>query len=191
MEAQTKSQRTLKAKVSLAGEGRVGKTSLVKRFVLDQFDDIYLQTLGTKVMKKEVRVAMPSLRSDVLVELIIFDTMGQANFRSLFQEAYFYGAKAIIGVFDVTRPDTIRSLETWIEQIRANIGPVPAMVMANKCDLLGSDDSMTQEDVEHTCRLKGWTYHLTSARTGEGVEAAFQSLAKVVANDILAGQYRN
>ncbi len=182
--------RLLKAKISLAGDGRVGKSSLVRRYVLDQFDDVYLQTLGTKVTKKEVAVPLPSLRTNALVELVIFDTMGQSNFRSLFQEAYFYGAKAIIGVFDVTRRETMATLETWINEIRRNIGPVPAVVMANKCDLLGTPGAIPAEEVDHLCRVKGWTYHLTSAKTGQGVEEAFQSLAGVVANDILAEHLR-
>ncbi len=186
MSAPSPNPKVIKAKVSLVGQGKVGKTSLIKRFVLDQFDDIYVQTLGTKIMKKEVLVPMPRPHRDALVELIVFDTMGQADFRSLLQEAYFFGARALIGVFDITRRETAENLETWIEEVRRVVGPVPATVMSNKADLLGTPGGMTREEVDHLCKLRGWTYHLTSAKTGQGVEEAFMAVAKVVANDVLA-----
>ncbi|TLZ79676.1 MAG: GTP-binding protein, partial [Methanobacteriota archaeon] len=44
----------VKLKICMAGEGAVGKTSLIRRYVLDQYDDRYIATLGTKITKKSL-----------------------------------------------------------------------------------------------------------------------------------------
>jgi len=71
----------MKMKVCLVGEAAVGKTSLIRRFVLDDFDDKYIQTLGTKVSKKELTVAIPDGSGNMKVDMTIWDIMGQKGFR--------------------------------------------------------------------------------------------------------------
>src|SRR2546425_2377432 len=97
--------RRMKIKICLVGEAAVGKTSLIRRFVLDDFDDKYIQTLGTKVSKKELSVSQDG--EAVKVDMTIWDIMGQKGFRELLKEAYFYGAKGVIAVTDVTRKTTL------------------------------------------------------------------------------------
>src|SRR2546430_10752896 len=97
----------MKVKVCLIGEAAVGKTSLIRRFVLDNFDDKYIQTLGTKVSKKELASPSPDGTGDLKIDMTIWDIMGQKGFRELLKEAYFYGARGIIAVCDVTRRETL------------------------------------------------------------------------------------
>ncbi len=80
----------MKVKVCLIGEAAVGKTSLIRRFVLDNFDDKYIQTLGTKVSKKELASPSPDGSGDLKIDMTIWDIMGQKGFRELLKEAYFY-----------------------------------------------------------------------------------------------------
>src|SRR6059058_4325981 len=65
----------MKVKVCLVGEGAVGKTCLIRRFIQDQFDDRYISTLGAKVSKKEIKVDGPSGGMDV--DMTIWDIMGE------------------------------------------------------------------------------------------------------------------
>src|SRR6058998_257115 len=102
--------RRMKIKVCLVGEAAVGKTSLIRRFVLDDFDDKYIQTLGTKVSKKELSLPGPAGDGKLKVDMTIWDIMGQKGFRELLKEAYFYGAKGIFAVCDVTRRVTLDDL---------------------------------------------------------------------------------
>ena len=125
----------LKAKVCLVGENAVGKTSLVRRYVLDQFDDRYITTLGAQVMKKEVRLEDPKLGGPMIVDLTTWDVMGQPSFRELLREAYFSGAQGILAVVDLTRRETLDNLPPWIEAVVRTVGPVPLVVAANKADL--------------------------------------------------------
>src|SRR5438132_621359 len=82
----------LKSKICLVGEKAVGKTSLVRRFVMNMFDEQYVTTIGTRVSKKEVHISMPDLAQNVQVDLMIWDIMGEKGFHELLKDAYFYGA---------------------------------------------------------------------------------------------------
>src|SRR3990170_7296665 len=92
--------RLLKAKICIVGEAAVGKTSLIRRFVLDQFDDSYLMTLQAKVSKKTVEIPMAPDGDPVTIEMSVWDLMGQRRFRELLLEAYFQGVSGIIAVAD-------------------------------------------------------------------------------------------
>src|SRR6267378_1492393 len=96
-------RRHLKAKIALVGEAAVGKTSLIRRYVESQFSDAYLMTIGVKVSKKRLEIAVPGEPIAALLELAVWDVMGQPKFRELLQEAYFTGVSGIIGVADLSR----------------------------------------------------------------------------------------
>ncbi len=115
----------LKTKVCLVGDNAVGKTSLVRRYVLDQFDDRYLSTLGAKVTKKELRLDNPKGGGAVLVRLTIWDIMGQPSFRELLRDAYFRDAQAALAVADVTRRETLDQLPAGSTRSCAPQGPCP------------------------------------------------------------------
>jgi len=111
----------IKGKVCLLGDAAVGKTSLIRRFVLDQYDDKYISTVGTKVTKKKMDFEFPDLNSSVEVTLLIWDIMGQARNvlkstlsqyeRYIPQKDFYRNAKAAIIVCDITRKDTFEHIE--------------------------------------------------------------------------------
>ncbi len=92
--------RRMKVKVCLVGEHAVGKTSLIRRYVLDEFDDRYIVTLGAKVSKKEMLLESKA-NSGVQMDMTIWDIMGSKGFRELLREAYFHGAQGILAVCDI------------------------------------------------------------------------------------------
>src|SRR3990170_698487 len=100
----------MKAKVCLVGEHAVGKTSLIRRYVLDEFDDRYIVTLGAKVSKREMTIALPGL-GEVLMDMTVWDIMGSRGFRELLREAYFHWAQGILAVCDITRYETLSDLD--------------------------------------------------------------------------------
>lgn len=167
---------TLKAKVCLVGEIAVGKTSLVRRFSVGSFDELYSTTLGISVSKKVVRVAGPPSAGPTTLEMILFDIMGQRNLRDLLVESYFKGAQALLAVWDVTRPQTLPELQGWIELAREAAGSIPLVIAANKVDLL-RDDAHEVASPPPSLRVTSAGWFTTSAKTGENVEAAFQRLA--------------
>ncbi len=174
----------IKMKVCLVGEAAVGKTSLIRRFVHDNFDDKYIQTLGTKVSKKEIGLDTPG-DDGVQVDMTIWDIMGQKGFRELLKEAYFYGAKGIIAVCDVSRKNTLDDLDDWIEGVYSVTGRIPIEIFANKVDLEDKTE-VGKGEVEQFSKAYDSPFHFTSAKTGENVEDAFKGLARRIAEERLA-----
>ncbi len=168
--------RRVMAKAVLVGDKSVGKTSLVRRYVLDQFDDRYLLTLGAKVTKKEVPVDVPERSLHAVLELNVWDIMGQVGFRELAKEAYFHGARGILAVVDLTRKSTLDGIGDWIRAVQDVAGAVPLVLLANKHDLAAQAMS-TPAQVAEAAKALGCASFMTSAKTGENVEASFRHLA--------------
>ena len=177
--------RRMKIKVCLVGEAAVGKTSLIRRFVLDDFDDKYIQTLGTKVSKKEITAASPDGSGELKIDMTIWDIMGQKGFRELLKEAYFYGAKGILAVCDLTRKRTLEDLDDWIEGVYSVTGRIPIEFLANKVDL-NDQAQLGEAELVQAARAYDSSFRFTSAKTGINVELAFQSLGERIAKDRFA-----
>jgi small GTP-binding protein len=175
--------RHIKAKVCLVGDPAVGKTSLIRRFVLDTYDDKYLTTIGTKIYKKEVGLTFAGFGPSI-VDLMVWDIMGQPAFRELLREAYFQGVDGILAVADVTRRDTLESLPTWIGAVVRTRGPVPIVVAANKADR-SAEAAFGETDASRTTQAPEADIFLTSARTGANVEEAFRRLATRVVDRLV------
>jgi small GTP-binding protein len=175
----------LKSKICLVGEKAVGKTSLVRRYVLNMFDDQYITTIGTRVSKKEARVFLPERDLLVDVDMQIWDIMGEKGFRELLKEAYFYGANGILAVADLTRRKTLDDLDDWIDGVEQIVGKVPILIAVNKSDLVSSAQ-FGERDVEQVARAFDCPYLLTSAKSGSKVEDAFRRIGQMVTESQLA-----
>jgi small GTP-binding protein len=174
-------EETLKAKICLVGEAAVGKTSLIRRYVLDQFEDKYLTTLGAKVSKKEMDIEMPEADMNVHLVMVIWDIMGEKSFRDLTKEAFFHGTKGIIAVCDMTRYNTMRELDDWIEAVFGVAGEVPVIFAVNKVDL--KDEVMImfgENELDQATRAFNAEYLYTSAKTGENVQLTFEKLGESI-----------
>ena len=169
----------LKTKICLVGDHAVGKTSLIRRFVLDTFDDRYLMTLGTKVTKKEVDISFPDRGLVLKVDMAIWDIMGQHGFLDLLHDAYFTGANGILAVLDPTRRTTLDTLGVWIRSVERVAGRVPTLIAMNKCDIEGQHEYGVK-DVERIARGLNCGFLTTSAKTGDNVETIFQRLGSAV-----------
>jgi|SRR3990172_5585295 len=173
--------RHIRAKVTMVGDKSVGKTSLIRRYVLDEFSDEYLLTLGAKVLKKAVPVPFPDLGVELTMELSIWDIMGQTRFREIVKEAYFHGASGVLAVIDLTRWDTLPGIADWVDAVTEVSGPVPVLLAVNKKDL-ASQARFGANDIAEVAQQIGCEWLMTSARTGENVEEAFRKLATAIAS---------
>ncbi len=175
----TAAPEVVKLKVCMAGEAMVGKTSLIRRYVQDEYDDRYTATLGTKITKRTLTVDHPRDGRPVAVNLILWDIMGTPTLRDLLKEAYYHGAQGILGVADLTRAETLRELDAWSRSIRTVAGDVPTYVVVNKSDL-EDKARFDRAAVDAFCRDRGYPWAYTSAKTGAGVEEAFAGLVRHV-----------
>jgi len=155
-------------KLCLLGDGAVGKTSLVRRFVFDVFDDKYLMSFGTKVVKKSVKVGEADLN------LVIWDILGQKTQDAL-HAAYYKGASGALAVCDFTRPETMKNLRSWLGNFRAVVGNMPIIILGNKSDL---EKTFSNAELKAFSKDVGCDMFETSAKTGLNVEAAFTAMGK-------------
>lgn len=158
-------------KVCLLGDFGVGKTSLVARFVRNTYSDKYLTTVGVKVDSKLVE------RPGGAIKLVIWDIAGKSAL-DLLNQSYLKGASGLMLVCDGTREPTLRSALYLLMQARSTLGDPKAVLLVNKLDLVDR-----WEILPHTVAGLRETMPVfeTSARTGDGVEAAFAALAELLA----------
>jgi len=123
----------LKRKVCLIGDWGVGKTSLIRKFVLDQFDDKYIATFGSKVTKKRIKYKITK-NEIVDVNMMIWDIMGQKEFKKVRIMGY-RGTKGAFLVCDITRKETLDSISKYYEELFSITQDIPIIVLANKVDL--------------------------------------------------------
>jgi small GTP-binding protein len=161
----------LQKKICMLGAFAVGKTSLVRRYVDSIFSDRYLTTVGVKIDKRTVTVGGSE------VNLILWDIAGEDDISQV-RTSYVRGAAGYLLVVDGTRPGTVDVAQSIQQRVEAEVGKLPFVVLFNKRDL----QSLWSVSAEHIAALEwaGWNVQLTSARSGEGVEEAFQTLAERV-----------
>jgi small GTP-binding protein len=166
-------------KVLVLGDGAVGKTSLIRRYVVDKFDDKYILTIGSKVTAKALQIEMDG--TSIYLKLQIWDILGQKGYKKLYNST-FRGSKGVLLVADITRKDTLKSLEDyWIPIIQKLIGNIPFVILANKSDL-GKEATFDESELtEFASNYKALSY-ITSAKTGENVDLAFHDLGKIMIN---------
>jgi small GTP-binding protein len=158
----------LQKKICMVGMYGTGKTCLVQRYVHSLFSVKYLTTVGVKIDRREVQAAGQP------VMLMLWDLEGRDEARNI-NPSYLKGAHGVLYVVDGTRRDTFDKLFEIRDLVTNAIGTVPSVVALNKSDLTdewklaGADDKRLA--TEGLFALK------TSAKSGAGVEAAFQHLA--------------
>jgi len=172
----------VRMKICMAGEATVGKTSLIRRSVLDEYDDRYIATLGTKITKKVMSVQDPKGAGLLAVHAILWDIMGTPTLRDLLKEAYYHGAEGIFAVADHTRKETLAALDEWARSIRSVAGDIPTFGLVNKQDL-DPDPRFAAGEIEAFFEKRGWPWLYTSAKTGAGVEEGFQRLVETILAD--------
>lgn len=169
-------KRVIKKKICLLGDPAVGKTSLISRYVLDKYDDDYLSTLGTKVTKKEVTIMDEPSQTEFALTFMIWDVLGQKEFKRIHQAA-FQGTKAALIVCDLSRQETLDSLEEWTTNLLAVTGKAPIIFLGNKLDLV---ETPNQAHFDALNAKFSAPYYFTSAKTGANVNDAFLNLGRLI-----------
>jgi len=166
-----------KFRVVLLGEATVGKTSLLRRYTENVFDEEYKQTLGTTFATRELDIKD---NDDTVrkVKISIWDMGGQSTYREL-RRQYMKGSSAAIIVYDVTKPESFMAMNNWFESFREVCPDAPIFICANKIDL--TDKRMVPQ--EPGMMLRDWfqsEYYETSAKDGTRVSDVFERCGEVI-----------
>lgn len=157
-------------KICLLGEAKVGKTTLVYRFIENKFRTDFRSTLGVNLLKKTVKIG------DATVVTQIWDLGGQEPFKKL-RKLYLEGAEGALLLFDVTNQQSFIKLGEWISSFREVHGNKPVVLIGNKIDLK-ENIIIDQSQAERYASENNMSLILTSAKTGENVEESFVDLLK-------------
>jgi small GTP-binding protein len=161
----------IQKKVCMLGGFAVGKTSLVSRFVRSIFSEKYLSTVGVKIDKKQLSIDGND------VTLMLWDVNGEDDFQ-LVQPSHLRGMSGYLLVVDGTRRATLETARQLQQKAADTVGPRPFLLLLNKSDLGPSWE--IDEQAFYTLADQGWRVVRTSAKSGEGVEEAFEKLARAM-----------
>ena len=165
------------AKILLIGEYRVGKSSMVLRYVEDRFPGDYMATIGANFLVKTV--VLPLRGQEYRVGLQIWDIGGHAR-SSQVGRVFFQGVSGALLVYDLTRKETLEKLPLWIEQLKKYSPDVRMFLVGNKNDLVDDRQVTFNEGEQTKDRLQMVNFFETSAKTGNYIQETFKDLAKLL-----------
>ena len=156
------------------GESSVGKSSIINRYVENNFDYNFVSTLGVDFRKKIININGENIR------LKIWDTAGQEKFRAI-QKQYYRNSDGILLVFDVTKFETFNVLEEWINSIKNQTSnDIIVVLVGNKIDL--NNKVISDDEIKNFANDNKFKYFLTSAATGKNINEVFDYIVKEIYN---------
>ncbi|KAF9514072.1 hypothetical protein BS47DRAFT_1454821 [Hydnum rufescens UP504] len=198
-DASGSTDKPIQVKLVLLGEASVGKSSIVMRFVNNEFHDNKDPTIGAAFLTQKCRFEDRVLRYE------IWDTAGQERFHSL-APMYYRNAQAAVVVYDITKASSLDKAKSWVKELQRQANPNIVIALAgNKLDLVkpassSGDDSepstppatphesedeaddatATPEEAQAYASEAGLLFFETSAKSGEGILEVFTEIAKKI-----------
>lgn len=168
-------------KVLTAGEGGVGKTTLLHKYIEGKFFADTKMTIGVEFFLKELNID----GRDIILQL--WDFGGQERFRFLL-ESYVTGAKGALLMFDLTRTMTLENLNEWVKICRKEDPNLPILFLGTKADLV--NDVTIQDDYikMHQEKFNLFDYMTVSSKTGTNVAKAFEILTKKILQKVFGSK---
>ncbi|XP_053623840.1 ras-related protein Rab-21 [Plodia interpunctella] len=162
---------TYNFKVVLLGEGCVGKTSLLLRYIEDKFNDKHLTTLQATFLNKKLNI------NGKRINLSIWDTAGQEKFHAL-GPIYYRNSNGAILVYDITDEDSFGKVKNWVKELKKMLGAdIVLFIAGNKIDL-EHERTVSLEEAESYANMVGAKHFYTSAKLNQGVEDLFLDLTQ-------------
>lgn len=147
-------------KICSIGAYQVGKTSLIRRYAENKFEEEYLPTIGVDITTKRITL------NDQQIKLILMDTAGQEAFGRV-RHSYYMGCVASMAVYDITRHDSFEELTYWIKDFYSEErdSTIPLSIIGNKIDLESQREVSTKKG-EEFARQYGYSFYECSAKLG-------------------------
>jgi len=160
-------------KITIIGDGSVGKTSLIKKFTEGSFQKEYIKTIGAQFSEYDAEI------SGDFIRLLFWDIAGQDDFLFL-RPSFYRESRAAIIVYSLEENDlgkrSFEHITDWQEDIKKHCGDIPVVLFANKVDLI-EEDNLDNTKIQEVVKERDFLgYYLTSAKTGQGVHEAFNTI---------------
>ncbi|CAI4050010.1 Rab family GTPase YPT53 SKDI_14G2310 [Saccharomyces kudriavzevii IFO 1802] len=179
MDTNTAGIPTLTIKLVLLGESAVGKSSIVLRFISNDFTESREPTIGAAFLTKRIT------RDDKAIKFEIWDTAGQERFAPL-APMYYRNAQAALVVFDITNEQSFRKAQDWVEELHEKLGDnIIIALVGNKMDLLTmqgeiSNRAVNEDEIQNLCQQENLLYFEVSAKTGKNIHEVFQAVGEKI-----------
>ena len=166
----------IKFKIMIVGDSTVGKTSILRRYCIDEFTNKYATTIGIDFQFKNFT------KNDKKIRLQIWDTAGQERFKSVAKN-YFNSSDGFIVIYDITNRESFNNIDNWVSQINdvANKS-VKFVLFGNKSDLQDSRAVNYDEGAE-IAKKNSMVFYETSAKNGENINEGFEFLVDEMLKD--------
>ena len=159
-------------KICIIGDSKVGKTSLIRFFNGESFNDIYEPTQNNDLIKKKINYKNKE------IELYIWDITGNEKFR-IINKLFYKNSAIIIFVYDITNKNSFENIKNyWYNDVQTNIDTKPMMViLGNKSDLYEAEEVNEEEAIEYAKSIKS-KFKIVSAKNGFGLNNFIEELIK-------------
>jgi small GTP-binding protein len=165
----------LSYKICVFGDPRVGKSTLVDRYLTDKFNDKIKSTLGATINIKRLKLI------NGVITLQIWDFGGEEKFRFIFP-TYATGASAGIYMFDLTNRASLINISNWLSVFRRATRSAPTLLIGSKLDLK-QDRVIPKEEALNVMKLYNFEGYIEcSSKTGENISLIFKTLIKDIVN---------
>lgn len=160
-------------KITVIGDGAVGKTSLIQKFTNDTFIEDYIKTIGAQFSVFDKKIEGDKIK------LLFWDIAGQDDFNFL-RPSFFNSSVAAIIVYSLEEnefgEESFKHIPNWTNDIKEYCGDVPVVIFGNKVDLI-DEKNLDTSAIEKIVKEKNYLgYFITSAKTGQGVIEAFNAI---------------
>ena len=145
-------------KVIFLGEAGVGKTSLIKVSIGENFESEYNSSITFSYSPKEV------LYKNKKYIFNLWDTIGQEKYRSL-TKVFYKNSKIVVFVYDITKKASFKNIEYWMDSVNNEIGPEKYIkaIVGNKSDLFLQEE-VKEEEVKQFAISKECKFKICSAK---------------------------
>ena len=163
-------------KLVIAGDGGVGKTTLLNKYVNDMFESETKLTKGLEFFSKNINF------DDKYYELVIWDLGGQTQFKKLFAKSkWIEGTLGALVLFDLTRFNSLNNIYFWLDLLDQH-GNIPILIIGSKLDMIDGDTKDIDDVVLSVLEVNDnyFDYLKTSSLTGENVNESFELLVRKI-----------
>lgn len=166
-------------KITIIGDGGVGKTSLIKKYTQGEFQEDYISTIGAQFSIYEQKIDGDDIK------LFFWDLAGQDDFQ-IIRSSFYEDSKAVIIVYSLERNnkgyESLKNVMKWYNEINQYCEDIPIIIFANKIDLVGDTEIDESSFKELSAKENYLGVYRTSAKTGNGVGNAFKAIIEKLYN---------
>ena len=163
------------------GNSGVGKTSIIKRFVYEQYSQDALPTIGMMTAYKDIK-----LKNGKTIKLKIIDTAGQEKYHSL-TKSYYKNADGVFFVFALDNLNSFENIEEWLKDFNENHDKendkfnIPKYLIGNKCDVELDEIEVERKLIEKLQKDKNIEhYEAVSAKNNKNIDKIFDEISEMI-----------